>query len=308
MIEAKNIDKKFGNIHAVNSLSFAVERGEFFGFLGPNGAGKTTTINMLSTILVPDSGEVWLNGVNSGKEPVRCRKMIGVVPQEIALYDDLTALDNLKFWGSLYDIPSSVLKDRIIQSLELIGLEKRKNDRISTFSGGMKRRVNIACALLHEPDILFMDEPTVGIDPQSRIHIYEILEKLHQKGKTIIYTTHYMEEAERMCDRIAIIDHGKIIARGTMDELRAKGDYPGSIVVGFQKEGNLDAETLGEKFGERLQMSDSSFTVHTNDPDRELQEVISATRGAGVKIQHINIRKANLESIFLQLTGRELRD
>ncbi|MEE4213504.1 MAG: ABC transporter ATP-binding protein [Bacteroidales bacterium] len=220
IIEVKSISKYYGNIMSLRDISFNIRRGEIFGLLGPNGAGKSTTVNILNTLLKPDSGEIYCDGINIFNKTDHCKMMMGVVPQEIALYENLTAFENLVFWGGLYKVPKSELKENAVEMLELVGLSSRKNDRIKTFSGGMKRRINIACSLLHKPKILVMDEPTSGVDPQNRNHIFNVIENLNREGMTIIYTTHYMEEAERLCDTIAIIDLGTIRAQGTMQELR----------------------------------------------------------------------------------------
>src|SRR5687767_7252917 len=220
MITVRDLKKSYGNVQALKGISFSIRPGEFFGLLGPNGAGKTTTISIMSTILSPDSGEVSIAGNDLKKTPLACKQVIGVVPQEIALYNELSAYDNLLFWGSLYNVRKDELSARIDDTLRLFGLSDRKKDKIKTYSGGMKRRINIASALLHRPQVLFMDEPTVGIDPQSRNLIFEVVEKLHGEGMTIVYTTHYMEEAERFCNRIGIIDNGTIVAQGTLDELK----------------------------------------------------------------------------------------
>src|SRR5882672_7425062 len=204
MISVNQIKKNYGSTPALKGISFEIKAGEFFGLLGPNGAGKTTTISIMSTIVSLDAGSVNIAGFDLEKDPDQCKKNIGVVPQEIALYNELSAYDNLLFWGSLYGVPKSELKLRIDEILQLFGLFDRRLDRVKTYSGGMKRRINIASALLHRPKVLFMDEPTVGIDPQSRNLIFEVVERLHKEGMTIVYTTHYMEEAERLCDRIAI--------------------------------------------------------------------------------------------------------
>lgn len=219
MINVSNLRKTFDTIEALKGISFNIQQGECYGLLGPNGAGKTTTISIMSTLLEPNEGKVSIAGYDLKKNPLECKKNIGVVTQEIALYNELSAYDNLQFWGGLYNVPKLELKVRIDELLTLFGLLERKNDKVKTYSGGMKRRINIASALLHKPNVLFMDEPTVGIDPQSRNLIFEVVEKLHKEGMTIIYTTHYMEEAERLCNRIGIIDDGIIVAQGTLDEL-----------------------------------------------------------------------------------------
>lgn len=307
MISVSNLSKKFDAVQALKGISFNIKQGEFFGLLGPNGAGKTTTISIMSTILEPDEGSVNISGFDFKKNPTECKKTIGVVPQEIALYNELSAYDNLMFWGSLYDVPKGELKSYVDETLKLFGLYERKYDKVKTYSGGMKRRINIASALLHKPKILFMDEPTVGIDPQSRNLIFEVVEKLHKEGMTIVYTTHYMEEAERFCDRIGIIDNGKIIAQGTLEELKSLSKMKETIVVSFA---NL-TDTLYEKISsewEGLKLAENSIHFFSSDVKRDLSVIILKCNQVGLAISHIDILKVNLETIFLSLTGKQLRD
>ena len=231
MIKVRSVSKSFGNIEAVKNVSFTIEKGEIFGILGPNGAGKSTIVNILNTLVKPDKGDVIIDGINIKDDGDTIKLIMGVVPQEIALYEELSAYENLMFWGGLYDIPKPELKANVNKTLEIVDLVNRKDDRIKTFSGGMKRRINIACSLLHNPKILVLDEPTVGVDPQNRNHIFEVIERLNNEGMTIIYTTHYMEEAERFCDKIAIIDVGRIIAQGTLKELRKISDVKDLLTI-----------------------------------------------------------------------------
>lgn len=307
MITVTDLKKTYGNITALKGISFSIKQGEFFGLLGPNGAGKSTTIGIMSTLVVPDTGSVVIDGHDLKKESIVCKKTIGVVPQEIALYNELSAVDNLIFWGSLYGVKKDVLQERIDDTLKLFGLYDRRNDKVKTYSGGMKRRINIASALLHKPKILFMDEPTVGIDPQSRNLIFEVVQKLHKEGMTIVYTTHYMEEAERFCDRIAIIDNGTIIAQGTLDELKHQGGEKESIVVsgsGITEESLAKLKLLGYEVSildERLQFLSKNLKT-------EMPKMIMACNDNGIEISHIDIRGVNLESVFLSLTGKQLRD
>jgi len=307
MISVKSLKKKYDSIDALKGISFDIHDGEFFGLLGPNGAGKTTTISILSTIVVPDSGEVSIEGFDLRKNPNDCKRVIGVVPQEIALYNDLSAYDNLLFWGSLYNVPKNELVKRIDETLQLFGLADRKNDLIKTYSGGMKRRINIASALLHKPKILFMDEPTVGIDPQSRNLIFEVLEKLHKDGMTIVYTTHYMEEAERFCNRVAIIDNGQIIAQGTLDELRNSGTMKETISISFL---NLNDDLFNKVAGDWIDLKRVANTIHfyTMNVKSDLSKITLRCNELGLDINHIEIQKINLETIFLNLTGKQLRD
>lgn len=233
MITVRSVSKSFGNIEAVKDVSFNIGKGDIYGILGPNGAGKSTIVNILNTLIKPDKGEVVIDGVNIKNNENTIKQILGVVPQEIALYEELSAYENMIFWGGLYNIPEPDLKTNVSHILEIVDLVNRKDDRIKTFSGGMKRRINIACSLLHNPKVLILDEPTVGVDPQNRNHIFEVIEKLNSEGMTMIYTTHYMEEAERFCDKIAIIDTGQIIAQGTLEELRH--------ISGVSQESNLES-------------------------------------------------------------------
>ena len=275
--------------------------------LGPNGAGKTTTISIMSTLIKPNEGNVSIAGYDLMKNPLECKKNIGVVTQEIALYNELSAYDNLLFWGGLYKVPKPELIARIDETVNLLGLTNRKNDKVKTYSGGMKRRINIASALLHRPKILFMDEPTVGIDPQSRNLIFEVVEKLHKEGMTIIYTTHYMEEAERLCDRIGIIDDGEIIAHGTLDELKTSGSMKETVVISFT---NLTDEryTTIAKYWKDLQRFDDIIHFYSMNIQGDLSKIILKCNDVGLDILHIDIQKINLESVFLSLTGKQLRD
>jgi len=307
MISVSNLTKSYGAAPALKGISFEIKKGEFFGLLGPNGAGKTTTISIMSTLLEPDSGSVKIASFDLKSNPTDSKKIIGVVPQEIALYNELSAYDNLMFWGSLYNVSKSDLKSRIEETLKLFGLFDRRNDKVKTYSGGMKRRINIASALLHRPKVLFMDEPTVGIDPQSRNLIFEVVEKLHREGMTIVYTTHYMEEAERFCDRIAIIDSGTIIAQGTLDELKSLSKISETIVVSFSNfSEDLYQKISSEWAGVTRHENDVHFA--TSDVKKDLAAMVLKCSQLGLNISHIDIKKVNLETIFLSLTGKQLRD
>jgi ABC-2 type transport system ATP-binding protein len=220
-VQVLNLVKTFGKIEAVKGVSFTIGRGEIFGLLGPNGAGKSTTINMMCGYLAPTSGDTIIDGLSITKEPMKVKRILGVVPQEIALYNDLTSMENLEFFGEIYGLPRKERRLRAEDVLHFVGLYERRNEPVKNFSGGMQRRINMAIAMLHQPNLLLMDEPTVGVDPQSRENIFDTIEKLRDKGTTILYTTHYMEEAERLCNHIAIMDEGHIIAMGTLEELLA---------------------------------------------------------------------------------------
>ena len=228
---ASNLHKSFGGVSAVNGLSFSIGKQEIFGLLGPNGAGKTTTIRMLSTVLSPDEGDVVIGGHSVTRESDAVRRLVGVCPQELALYPELSATDNLVFFGRMTGLSSKQAKSAAAEHLESVGLTERARDKVDKFSGGMKRRVNLAVALMSRPQLLFLDEPTVGIDPQSRSHIFETVESLRDEGMTVLYTTHYMEEADRLCDRLAIMDHGELIRLGRPGELKAEIGDPADVTL-----------------------------------------------------------------------------
>ncbi|MBN2275919.1 MAG: ATP-binding cassette domain-containing protein [Bacteroidales bacterium] len=307
MITVSNLKKSFDAVDALKGISFNIAQGECYGLLGPNGAGKTTTISILSTIINPNEGEVKIAGYDLKKNPLDCKKNIGVVTQEIALYNELSAYDNLLFWGGLYKVPRQELSEHIDETLGLLGLTERKNDKVKTYSGGMKRRINIASALLHKPKILFMDEPTVGIDPQSRNLIFEVVEKLHEEGMTIIYTTHYMEEAERLCDRVGIIDNGEIIAQGTLNELKNSGSMKESVVISYTNLTDECYQTI-EKEWKDLRRFEDTIHFYSMNIQGDLSKLILMCNEFGLDMRHIDIQKINLETIFLNLTGKQLRD
>ena len=311
MLEVRNLVKKYGEKLAVDDISFDIREGEIFSLLGPNGAGKTTTISILSTLFSPSAGDASILGYSVTKNPMEVKRLIGVVPQEIALYDDMTALENLNFWGEMYGLSGGTLKARVKELLEQIGLADRAKERIKTYSGGMKRRVNIAVGLMHKPRLLFMDEPTVGIDPQSRRAILDSVKALNKEGMTILYTTHYMEEAQELSDRVGIIDHGKLIALGTQSELTAKVGEMDTLILHLGE--NEDAEHLAEALKTLngvLQANPSDHTVALVTPSAEelLAPVVSRANELGIKIHSIDMREPNLEAVFLHLTGRALRD
>ena len=307
MISVLDLKKSFDTIDALKGISFNIPQGECYGLLGPNGAGKTTTVSIMSTMIKPDNGEIIIAGHNLQINPLDCKKNIGVVTQEIALYDELSAYDNLLFWGGMYKVPRHELVKRIDETFELMGLSDRKNDKVKTYSGGMKRRVNIASALLHKPKILFMDEPTVGIDPQSRNLIFEVVEKLHKEGMTVIYTTHYMEEAERLCDRVGIIDNGVIIAQGTLNELRTLESMKETVVISFTNLSDARYNTIEKKWKD-LQRFEDTIHFYSMNIQGDLSKVILMCNEVGLDIVHIDVQKINLETIFLSLTGKKLRD
>jgi ABC-2 type transport system ATP-binding protein len=309
MITVRSVSKSFGKIEAVKNVSFNIKKGEIFGILGPNGAGKSTIVNLLNTLVRPDEGDVIIDGVNIKDDGETIKLIMGVVPQEIALYEELSAYENLMFWGGLYETPKQELKKNVIKTLEIVDLVSRKDDRIKTFSGGMKRRINIACSLLHNPKILVLDEPTVGVDPQNRNHIFEVIERLNNEGMTIIYTTHYMEEAERFCDNIAIIDVGRIIAQGTLKELKQISNVNDLLTI---KLAAADNETITRITSENpLFIYDSTsgtFKVECGNIGKDTSIIINQIQNSGGVIERIYSQGTNLEFIYLKLTGKKLRD
>jgi ABC-2 type transport system ATP-binding protein len=296
---------------AVRGVSFAIRKGEIFSLLGPNGAGKTTTISMISGLIDPTEGDATVAGYSVKDEPMLAKSVIGVVPQEIALYRSLTARENLVFWGRMYGLSGGELRQRIDEVLEMAGLADRASERIDTYSGGMQRRINIAVGLLPRPQIIFMDEPTVGIDPQSRRRILETVMELNQSGMTVLYTTHYMEEAQELSDRIGIIDYGKMIALGTQDELTKLVGEEDAIELTISEE-STSAELL-EAFETVLGVTNATADNDTvrllaADGNQVLPGLIEAANRRSVKVTNVAIREPNLESVFLHLTGRALRD
>jgi len=311
ILEVTNLVKKYGDFVAVNGISFEIQEGEIFSLLGPNGAGKTTTISVLSTLYSPTSGDATIGGYSVSRQPMQVRKLIGVVPQDLALYEDLTARENLSFWGQMYDLGGKALDRRIGQVLEQIGLVDHANQRVKTFSGGMKRRVNIGVGLLHQPRLLFMDEPTVGIDPQSRRAILDSVKDLNRQGMTVLYTTHYMEEAQELSHRVGIIDHGDLIAIGTQAELtRQVGEYESlQLMLGELDDANALSKALSGLEGVvRADVVDHCIEIITPEAELVLAPAVSKANQLNIKIHSVTIQEPNLEAVFLHLTGRALRD
>lgn len=296
MIDAKGLRKAFGPNVAVDGVTLQVPKGEIFGLLGPNGAGKSTTILMMVGILQPDSGSVRIGDIGAPTSG-EVRKKIGLAPQALAIYEDLSAEENLLFYGSLYGLSPTTRKERVAWALTLAGLTDRKRDMVRTFSGGMKRRLNIACALVHEPEIVFLDEPTVGVDPQSRNYIFDSVQRLQREGLTVIYTTHYMEEAQRLCNRVAIMDHGKILALDTVDALVDRFGGGSLVVADLEQPEALNASLGGE-------VMDGSWRCTTNEPF----VVVSKLAQQNLGVRSLRVERPDLESVFLSLTGRSLRD
>jgi len=311
ILEVKDLVKKYGDFTAVNGISFDIKEGEIFSLLGPNGAGKTTTISMLSTLFTPTSGEATIGGHSVTKEPMAVRNLIGVVPQELALYDDLSASENLVFWGQMYGLSGKTLKTRVDEVLDQIGLTDKAKNRVKTYSGGMKRRVNIGVGLLHKPSLLFMDEPTVGIDPQSRRAILESVKAFNQQGMTVLYTTHYMEEAEELSDRVGIIDHGELIALGTQAELNRQVGEKDTLVLHIDESQNSEALAVAVRKIHgvlKADITDHTVAVIAQEAEEILAPVITTANQLGIKIRSVDIKEPDLEAVFLSLTGRALRD
>jgi len=305
MISIKNVTKNFSTVTALDDISLEINKKEIFGLLGPNGAGKSTLMNLLIGYLDADEGELVVAGEKVTRNNLESRKKIGLVPQSIALYDDISAQENLEIFGSFFGIRKNLLRAVIAENLNRVELYDRRKDKVKGFSGGMKRRLNIAASLLHDPEILLCDEPTVGVDPQSRNAIFDYLEKLNDEGKTIIYTTHYMEEAERLCSRIAIIDHGKIIAAGTLDELLLMLPYEQTIII-TKNQLTEHKKDLFNKFGSLLN-DQEKYELKPNEK-LKLSEFYKTMEENGIGYNFIEVNKPSLEALFLHLTGRRLRD
>jgi len=311
ILEVQHFVKKYGEFTAVNDISFEIQQGEIFSLLGPNGAGKTTTISMLSTLYAPSAGDATIAGHSITKDPMSVRQVIGVVPQDLALYEDLTARENLIFWGQMYGINGKDLNRRVDEVLEQIGLTEKAKNRIKTYSGGMKRRVNIGVGLLHKPRLLFMDEPTVGIDPQSRRSILDTVKTLNQQGMTVLYTTHYMEEAAELSHRVGIIDHGQMIALGTQEELTRQVGQTDTLILHL--DANDDPQALADAMKVLPGVREATASEHqvsliTPKAEDVLALVVAKASERGIKIRSLDIREPNLEAVFLNLTGRALRD
>jgi len=308
-IEVNDLHKNFGDVQAVEGASFKVQQGEIFSLLGPNGAGKTTILSLLSCLLHPAGGDAVVMGHSIRKDPMGVKSVLGVVPQEIALYEDMSARENLNFWGKMYGLRGEALQTRVAEVLEVIGLTDRANDFIKKYSGGMKRRVNIGVALLHKPQVIYMDEPTVGIDPQSRRSILDNVITLKNKGMTVLYTTHYMEEAQELSDHIAIMDHGKIIASGTNEELVRIVGALDRITVTINAESARVIDGWKTVQGvKKITAEDGTLTILADDSNRVLPRLFEGAAPGGVPIPSVNVQEPNLESVFLHLTGRALRD
>jgi ABC-2 type transport system ATP-binding protein len=306
LLEIKALRKAYGEHLALQGVTFTVPGGTCYGLLGPNGAGKTTTIFIITGTLDADSGSITLDGSPIGTSNLAVRRRIGYVPQDLALYEDISAVDNLKFFGTLYGLSGAELDSKIDRGLEIAGLKDRKKGPVRAFSGGMKRRLNIAAALLHNPDFIVLDEPTVGVDPQSRNQIFEALEALLSEGKTILYTTHYMEEAERLCQRAAIMDHGKVIAEGELTELH--GIVPAEHLVHLQFKERYTGGVDNLPGVRQARFESPTLSLELSDISKDLNEVLAELARRGAVISDIRSERPTLEEVFLHLTGRTLRD
>ena len=309
MFQVQGLVKVYGAIRAVDGVSFTVKSGEVYGLLGPNGAGKTTTMSMLSGLLAPDEGRILFDGIDLASEPQKVKAQLGVVPQEPALYDTLSARENLQFWGGLYGLTGAKLNQAVDRVLDLVGLKERAKDPVKQYSGGMKRRVNLALGLVHAPRAVLMDEPTVGIDPQARLNILEAVKQVAAGGTTVIYTTHYLEEVEQLCDRIAIMDHGKILAEGTLDELKSRVGGRDIVTV----RGDFDAAAVKPQFealnGVQVTSAEAGrLVLSVEGSGRGAVELLGSVLSGGLAVNGISIQPPSLNTLFLNLTGRELRD
>jgi len=311
MLEAQGLGKSYGNRQVVADLSLSVAAGEIVGLLGPNGAGKSTTVAMLCGLVAADQGRVFVGTGASRLELTEntpeAKRQIGVVPQELSIYENLGAAANLMLFGALYGLAGALLRERVAAALQLVGLADRAGDKPQLFSGGMKRRLNIAAALVHDPDILIFDEPTVGVDPQSRNAIFDNLELLKGRGKALLYTTHYMEEAERLCDRVVIMDHGQVVASDTLQGLYKR--LPAVATLELEVDGTVDLVALGKEPGVSRPTQDGS-RLHAGVADlgRSAPALLSWLAARGHAVHRISSGRADLEDIFLSLTGRQLRD
>jgi len=307
-LKIERVSKAFGAIRAVDAVSFEVRPGEIYGLLGPNGAGKTTTISMISGLLKPDAGEIFVAGTAFWSDPQKAKRIMGVVPQALAIYEELTGRENLEFWGRIAGLSFGEAKSRATELLTALSLTDRAKDAVKTYSGGMKRRINLGCALLHKPQLLLLDEPTVGIDPQARLNILEFIRGLRVSGTAILYTTHYLEEAETLCQRIGIIDHGRLLAEGTLSELQERlgGDRVFVLEADF-KDTSPDAWNGFHQRFRIIQKSERQLVVAavgTRDPSECLKDLLNLP----VRVENVTLKRPSLNDVFLQLTGRDLRE
>lgn len=310
ILEVKDVSKKYGKKQVLSGVSFDIEEGDIFGLIGPNGAGKSTLINIITGILDPLNGEVLIGGYSIKKKPIEAKRLIGLVPQELALSEDISAIDNLNFFASLYGLSGKKLKEAVNEALEVVGLTEKKKEKVKKFSGGMKRRLNLAAAIMHKPRLLILDEPTVGIDPQSRNNIFEYLRKVNSQDKTtILYTSHYMEEVEELCKNIFVIDEGREIAYGSLNSVKEKAN--GTVTI------EIKADNINEDLIEKIRILDGALNVEKEANTLNilyernkvnLDELIKILQTSGAVIKAIQINELNLGEVFLQLTGKKLRE
>jgi ABC-2 type transport system ATP-binding protein len=308
MIEVEELRKSYGDLTAVDGVSFTAQPGEIFGLLGPNGAGKTTTISCICGLLTPTAGRIRVMGHDVVSDGQEARRALGVVPQEIALYEELSALENLDYWGGAQGMRNPLLRKRIQEVLELTGLQDRAREPVKRFSGGMKRRLNLACSIVHQPKVLLLDEPTAGVDPQSRVRLLELVRAQARAGACVLYTTHYMEEAEALCDRLAIVDHGKIIASGTLAELRAVQGGRNLLRLSGVFPANAGAALAGLDHIEIVQADSGVLLLSLADAPHKLPAIFAALSAAGSEVRDTTLTQPSLESLFIKLTGKELRE
>lgn len=309
IVKIKNVTKRFDDKLVLDNVSFEVYEGEIFGFIGPNGAGKSTLINIMTSLLSPDSGEIKICGYDIVNESIKAKENIGYVPQDLALLEGLTAFDNLEFFGALYGLKGKLLKERINEALEISGLMEKKKEKVKKFSGGMKRRLNIAIGILNHPKVLILDEPTVGIDPQSRNHIFTFIKRISKEwGTTVIYTSHYMEEVEELCNRVFIIDLGQEIAYGTKNEIKNSVSSNNKISIELEKVSGEVILDLREIKGILNVLDKENEIILTIDKNFKMGNVLSVLENRDIEIKKISYEEVKLEDIFLTLTGKSLRD
>ena len=309
MFQVEKLVKRFGEIRAVDGISFEIRKGELYGLLGPNGAGKTTTMSMLSGLLRPDEGRILFDGMDLALDPIAVKARLGIVPQETALYENLTGRENLRFWGGLYGLSGKQLDQAVDRVLDQVGLSSRARDPVKTYSGGMKRRLNLGMGLVHSPHAVLMDEPTVGIDVQARLNILEAVRQVVASGATVLYTTHYLEEAESLCDRIGIMDHGRILAEGTLDELKRRVGNKEIVSV----RGSFDAEAAKARLVTTpgvlaVSAEPGKLVLSVDGSGRAAVELLAGVLSSRMQVEGVSIQPPSLNSLFLDLTGRELRD
>ncbi len=309
MIEIEGLRKEYGELIAVDDVSFSARPGEIFGLLGPNGAGKSTTIGCICGLIPPTDGRIRVLGLDTAAEGAWARRELGLVPQELAIYEDVSATENLRFWGSAYGLRGEELRGRVAEILDLVGLVDRAREPVKRFSGGMKRRLNLACGLVHRPKVLLLDEPTVGVDPQSRVRLLELVRSEVSAGTCVLYTTHYMEEAEELCDRLAVIDHGQLIASGTLEELRGMVGERDVLRLAGRFDPEAVRGALRELEGvEVVQADEASLRLALEGASRRLPELFGALQSAGGEVRETTLTQPSLESLFIKLTGKELRE